>query len=606
MPRHFGRNIASHQMTNGKKFNLFATLKGLLGYCKNFAPWIVIAVIFATVGAILNVIGPSYLQRISDIIKDALDASIHGLPTMIDLQAVWDIAIVLILFYAIGALLNLLNSLIMTQVTQRTTRRMRNEISAKINRLPLKYLDSHSYGDTLSRVTNDVDMIGQSLNNSVTTLVTSIAMFVGSLVMMFITNWIMAITAIVASILGFLLMGVIIKVSQKHFVKQQQSLGALNGHVESIYTGHDIVNVYNGQKEAKNKFEKYNQDLYTSGWKSQFLSGLMMPLMVFIGNFGYVAVAVVGAILMVNHMISLGVITAFIIYIRLFTQPLSQMAQAFTSLQTAGAASDRVFEILNEQEMSNEGGKIVEQKKVLGNVEFEHVKFGYDADNLIIKDFSLTVKAGQKVAIVGPTGAGKTTLVNLLMRFYDVNEGDIKIDGTSVRDMTREQVHDMFGMVLQDTWMFNGTIIDNIVYNKVDVSRADVVDACKKVGLDHFIRSLPHGYDTIIDENTTISAGQKQLLTIARAMVQNNPMLILDEATSSVDTRTEILIQEAMDKLSENRTSFVIAHRLSTIKNADMIIVMKNGDVVESGTHAELLAQNGAYAELYNSQFEEV
>ncbi len=577
----------------------------LVKYCRPHWAVIIIALIFAITGAVLNILGPDYIKQITDEIANTLSAILKtGTPVNVNLDVIWQIATILIIFYATGALLNLTQSLMMTQVTQRTTQRMRRDISKKINRLPLSYLDSKPYGDVLSRVTNDVDTIGQTLNSSITTLVSSLALFAGSIIMMFLTNWIMALTAIGASVIGLVIMMIIMSKSQKYFTAQQQSLGKLNGHIEEMYTGQLIVKAYNGEKKSEKTFKKYNTELFTSGWKSQFLSGLMMPLMMFIGNFGYVAVCIVGAALVLNGTISFGVVAAFIIYVRLFTQPLSQMAQAFTSLQSTAAASERVFELLEEAELENESHKNLPLPKIKGNVEFKNVRFGYTDKKIIIKDFSLSVKAGQKVAIVGPTGAGKTTLVNLLMRFYEVKSGEIIVDGTPIQNLTREQVHNMFGMVLQDTWLFDGTIHDNIAYNNPQISRDDVIEACRTVGVDHFIRTLPEGYDTVIDENTTISAGQKQLLTIARAFAQNNPMLILDEATSSVDTRTEIVIQKAMDKLTKNRTSFVIAHRLSTIKNADVIIVMKHGKIVECGTHNELLQNlDGAYATLYNSQF---
>lgn len=617
-----------------KPKNFKLALKKLLLYCKKYWIFMAIAIVCVIAGSILNLIGPDYIEQLTNEIFNAFTAGVD-----INIDTVIDITILLVILYLVGAILNLVSGLTMTQITQRTTQKMRRDIFRKVNKLPLKYLDSHSYGDVLSRVTNDVDLIGQTLNNSITTLVSSIALFLGSIIMMFVTNWIMALTAIASSLIGFVIMALIMSKSQKYFSRQQTSLGQLNGHIEEIYSGHDVVKAYNGERKAKQTFDKYNNSLYTSGWKSQFLSGMMMPLMQFIGNFGYVAVCVVGALLVMNGTIGFGVVTAFIIYVRLFTQPLSQMAQAVTNLQSTSAATERVFEILDEKELADETNKTLSTPTIKGNVEFEHVKFGYDAKDfdlptqpiiikkqelhkgkanfkysaraeynpkkLIIKDFSLSVKAGQKVAIVGPTGAGKTTLVNLLMRFYETNAGTIKIDGIPTSNLTREQVHDMFSMVLQDTWLFGGTIKENIIYSKENVTDEQVIEACKAVGVDHFIRTLSNGYDTVIDENTTISAGQKQLITIARAMVQNSPMLILDEATSSVDTRTEIIIQKAMDKLMEGRTSFVIAHRLSTIKNADKIIVMKHGDVIESGTHAELLAKNGAYAELYNSQFEE-
>ena len=596
MPRRNTPPTGKAKVKNGKK-----AIADLAKYCKPFWGFIFVAMFFALVGAVLNIIGPEFIRKITDEIYNAL---LGGRD--VDLNIIWNIATLLIIFYLAGAIFNLADGMLMTQATQRTTQKMRKNINHKINRLPLGYLDSHSYGDLLSRVTNDVDTIGQTLNNSVSSLVGALALLAGSIVMMFVTNWIMALTAIGASVIGFVIMALIMSKSQKYFVAQQKSLGNLNGHIEEAYSGQNTIKVYNGESKSRATFDKHNKDLYTSGWKSQFLSGLMMPLMSFIGNFGYVAVCVVGAALVLNGTISLGVVSAFIIYVRLFTQPLSQLAQVGTNLQSTMAASERVFELLGEKELSDESEKHLPNPMVKGSVEFRNVRFGYDDNNDIIHDFSLSVKPGQKVAIVGPTGAGKTTLVNLLMRFYEVRSGEILVDGVSTQDLTREQVHQMFGMVLQDTWLFDGTIAENVAYSKEGVTREQIVEACVATGVDHFIRTLPNGYDTIIDENTTISAGQKQLITIARAMVQNNPMLILDEATSSVDTRTEILIQEAMDKLTQNRTSFVIAHRLSTIKNADMIIVMQHGDIVECGTHKELVNKpNGVYQSLYNSQFQE-
>lgn len=596
MPRPHAPPMENNKAKNGK-----VAIVKLAKYCKPFWKFIFVAVIFALIGAILNIIGPDYIRGITDEIYDALLTGRN-----VDLDVIWRIATLLIIFYLSGAIFNLADGILMTQATQRTTQKMRKEINHKVNRLPLGYLDSHSYGDVLSRVTNDVDTIGQTLNNSVSTLVGSITLLLGSIVMMFVTNWIMALTAIGASIIGFVLMAVIMSKSQKYFIAQQKSLGNLNGHIEEAYSGQNTIKAYNDERKSRAIFDRHNLKLYTSGWKSQFLSGLMMPLMSFIGNFGYVAVCVVGAALVLNGTITLGVVSAFIIYIRLFTQPLSQLAQVGTNLQSTMAASERVFELLEENELSDESAKNTPLPEIKGAVEFKNVRFGYDNKRDIIHDFSLSVKPGQKVAIVGPTGAGKTTLVNLLMRFYEVRSGEILVDGVSTQDLTREQVHQMFGMVLQDTWLFDGTVAENVAYAKTGVTREQIISACQSAGIDHFIRTLPNGYDTIIDENTTISAGQKQLLTIARAMVQNNPMLILDEATSSVDTRTEILIQEAMDKLTQNRTSFVIAHRLSTIKNADVIIVMQHGDIVECGTHDELMQKsNGVYQSLYNSQFQE-
>ncbi len=528
--------------------------------------------------------------------------------TKINLDNIFIIGIFLVILYIIAYFANFFQGFIMATVNQKVSKNLRTAISDKINRLPLKYFDSMSYGEVLSRVTNDVDTIGQALNNSVNTLIGAAALFIGSLIMMFVTNWIMALAGVISTIISFVIMIVIISKSQKYFIQQQTVLGQVNGIVEECYSGQEIIKAYNAEQETEEYFEKENSRLYKSAWKSQFYSGLMQPIMSFIGNFSYVIVCVVGAVLVYYDIINFSVIVAIMIYIRLFTQPLAQMAQGVTNLQSAAAASERVFEFLEQPELKDESNlkKRLEPSKILGNVEFKHVKFGYVPEKIIIKDFSAKIKAGHKVAIVGPTGAGKTTLVNLLMKFYEVLDGDILIDGVSIKDLTRENVHDIFGMVLQDTWLFQGSIKDNIRYSKENVSDEQIVNACIECGIDHFVKTLPQGYDTILDDNTNISAGQKQLLTIARAMVENAPMLILDEATSSVDTRTEILIQNSMDKLTENRTSFVIAHRLSTIKNADIILVMKDGDIIEMGNHEELLAKNGFYAELYNSQFEEV
>ncbi len=526
--------------------------------------------------------------------------------TKINLDNIFKICMILVVIYLIAYVVNFIQGIIMATVNQRVSKDLRSRISVKINKLPLKYFDKVSYGEVLSRVTNDVDTIGQTLNNSINTLIGAAALFIGSLIMMFVTNWIMAISGIVATIIGFVLMIVIISKSQKYFVAQQNVLGQVNGFVEEAYSGQEIIKAYNAEEDTTNTFEVVNKKLYSSAWKSQFYSGLMQPLMGFIGNFGYVVVCVVGAVLVHYDIINFAVIIAIMIYIRLFTQPLSQLAQGVTNLQSTAAASERVFEFLEQEEMPDESMLTKKLEKINGDVEFRHVKFGYTPEKIIIKDFSVKIRAGQKVAIVGPTGAGKTTLVNLLMKFYNVNDGDILIDGVSINDISRENVHDIFGMVLQDTWLFQGSVKENIRYSKTDVTDEEIYAACKECGIDHFIRTLEHGYDTILDDNTNISAGQKQLLTIARAMVENAPMLILDEATSSVDTRTELLIQKAMDKLTENRTSFVIAHRLSTIKNADIILVMKDGDIIETGNHEELIKKNGFYADLYNSQFEEV
>ncbi|MCI7804418.1 MAG: ABC transporter ATP-binding protein/permease [Oscillospiraceae bacterium] len=570
----------------------------LIAYSRKYVPAIIIALILAVAGTIFSIIGPNKLQDMTDLITE-------GFMTGIDMDGIKEIAVLLVVLYSLGFVFTYIQNFIMATVTQKISKGLRAAISDKINKVPLNYFNNTSFGDVLSRVTNDIDMIGQTLNMSIGSLVTAVTMLVGSLFMMIYTNWIMAVTAVFATLIGFALMMLIMGKSQKHFIRQQTELGNINGHIEEIYTGHNVVKVYNGTKKAVEEFEKINGRLYESAWKSQFLSGIMQPLMGFIGNFGYVAVCVVGAALVMNDKITFGVIVAFMIYIRLFTNPLSQIAQAATSLQTTAAASERVFEFLAAEEMEDESGKTKRLETAKGDVEFKNVKFGYVDDKIIIHNFSAHAKAGQKIAIVGPTGAGKTTMVNLLMRFYELNSGEILIDGVPINQLTRENVHDLFCMVLQDTWLFEGTIRENIVYSKEGVTDEDIARACKAVGIDHFIRTLPDGYDTVLNDKANLSAGQKQLITIARAMIENAPLLILDEATSSVDTRTEIQIQNAMDKLTEGRTSFVIAHRLSTIKNADLILVMKDGDIIESGNHEELLAKNGFYAELYNSQFEQ-
>lgn len=589
-----------------KPKNFSATMGKLIGYCKSYLPAIIVALITAAAGTILQIIGPDKLKDLTNEISKGLPMMIGGVPVIksIDMGAVANIVWMLVFFYAGSMLLNLVQSVTMATVTQKISKKMRTDISHKINLLPLKFFDKTSHGEVLSRVTNDVDAIGQTLNQSVGTLVTSITMFFGSLIMMFYNNWIMALTAVGSSVIGFALMMFIISKSQKHFSAQQRELGNINGHIEEIYTGHNVVKVYNGSRDAKKTFEEINGRLYDSAWKSQFLSGLMMPLMSFIGNLGYVAVCVVGAALAINGSISFGVIVAFMMYIRLFTQPLSQIAQTFNNLQRTAAAGERVFEFLGEKELADESEKAKKLENVKGDVEFKHVKFGYSPEKTIIHDFSAKIKAGQKVAIVGPTGAGKTTMVNLLMRFYELDGGEILLDGIPVSRVPRENVHEQFGMVLQDTWIFEGSIRENIVYSKPGVTDGQVIAACKTVGLHHFIMTLPDGYETVLNDKVSLSEGQKQLITIARAMIQNAPLLILDEATSSVDTRTERIVQKAMDKLTEGRTSFVIAHRLSTIKNADLILVMKDGDIVESGSHDELIESGGFYAELYNSQFE--
>ncbi|WP_438496509.1 ABC transporter ATP-binding protein [Paenibacillus sp. IHBB 3054] len=575
------------------------TWSKLLRYGRKYIPVVLIAIISAAIGTVLTLLGPDKLSEITDLITE-------GIVTGIDMEAVTSIGLFLVFIYLLSSVLSLAQGLIMSVVTQKVSKSLRTDLSRKMNRLPISYYNKSTTGDILSRVTNDVDTIGQALNQSVGTLVTALALFVGSLIMMFKTNVIMTITAIVATVIGFGLMAVIMKKSQKYFQSQQEYLGKINGHVEEVYSGHTVVKAYNGESQMRSTFESLNMNLKDSAFKAQFLSGLMMPIMMFIGNLGFVAVCVAGAILAMNGTISFGVIVAFILYVRYFTQPLSQIAQAAQSLQSASAASKRVFEFLDAEEMDNESHKEGHLETAAGKVKFEHVQFAYDnSDKLVIKDFSAEVKPGQKVAIVGPTGAGKTTLINLLIRFNELMGGEIYIDDTPISSLTRENIHDLFCMVLQDTWLFEGTIKENLVYNKTGVTDKEIEEACKSVGLHHFIQTLSAGYDTVLNDKVNLSTGQKQQLTIARAMLKDAPMLILDEATSSVDTRTELLIQQAMDKLMEGRTSFVIAHRLSTIKNADVILVLKDGDILESGSHHELLAKNGFYAELYNSQFEQ-
>ena len=571
----------------------------IIRYCKRYLAGIVVALICAVAGTILTILGPDKLSDLTKVITE-------GIATGIDMERVKFIGLTLVAFYVGSAILSFGQQFIMATVTQNVTKQLRSDISVKINRLPMAYYNKTSTGDVLSRVTNDVDMISQSMNQSIGNLVSAVALFFGSLIMMFKTNVIMTLTAVIATMIGFGLMSLITSHSQKYFSRQQANLGALNGHIEEIYSGHTVVKAYNGEKNAKKVFDELNNNLRDSAFKAQSLSGLMQPLMAFIGNFGYVAVCVMGAVLTMKGYIGFEVIVAFMMYIRLFTQPLAQIAQATQSLQSAAAAGERVFAFLGAEEMSDESDKTEKLGKAEGYVDFEHVKFGYeDTDKIIIHDFSAKAKPGQKIAIVGPTGAGKTTLVNLLMRFHEIQSGDIKIDGISTRDMKREEVRSQFCMVLQDTWLFEGTVRENLVYNTENVSEEKIEAACKAVGLDHFIRTLPHGYDTILNDQVSLSQGQKQQLTIARAMIADKPMLILDEATSSVDTRTELQIQKAMDALMQNRTSFVIAHRLSTIKNADLILVLKDGDIIESGNHEELLAKGGFYADLYNSQFDQ-
>lgn len=578
----------------------------LLSYIKEYIPVIVLVLLASIVASVLQVLGPNKLKELTDVIAEGLPQMINGEPVLssINMEAVRSISLLLVTFYVTSALIDIVRSFVMADITQRISKKMRTEINHKINKLPIKYFDSVSYGDVLSRITNDVDMIGQTLNQSIITLVTAFTMFFGTLFMMFYNSWILALTAVSTTMIGFVLMFIIIKHSQKHFIAQQKSLGELNGHIEEAYSGHHVIKAYNAGEKNKAVFEDINESLRQSAWKSQFLSGLMQPLMQFIGNFGYVAVSIMGAALVMNGKITFGVIVAFMTYIRLFTQPLSQIAQALNRLQSTAAAGERVFEFLGETEEKDESDLKEALKNIKGNVSFKNVTFGYDKENPVITNFSDSAVQGEKIAIVGPTGAGKTTLVNLLMRFYDVDEGAIEIDGINTQEISRHEVRKQFSMVLQDTWIFDGSIKENIRFNQKDISDEAIYKACQTAGLDHFINTLPKGYDTALSDQEGLSDGQRQLITIARAIVQDAPILILDEATSSVDTRTERLIQKAMDKLTEGRTSFVIAHRLSTIKNADKILVMNHGEIVEKGNHETLLEAGGFYAELYNSQFE--
>ena len=587
-----------------------SAVKRLVKELGKFKILIIIALILAIAGAVLSISAPDRLSKLTDEIQAGIIPKMENgqiIMPEINMDAIKSIAISLVILYLFSAICTFIQSICMTEVANNFARSLRTRISVKINKLPLSYFDRHQSGDTLSRVTNDVDTIAQTMNQSLGTLVSNITLFLGSIIMMFYTNWIMALTAILSSLLGFMGMFAVLSKSQKYFVAKQEELGNLNGHIEEVYSGLNVVKAYNGKKESDKKFDEYNQKVCEANRKSQFLSGIMQHIMNFIGNFGYVAVCIVGALLTMNNIISFGVIIAFITYVRLFTNPLSQIAQSMTSLQSTAAASERVFEFLDEKEMADQSkiNKTLDKNNVKGKIEFDNVVFQYDNnDKPTIKNFTATAEPGQKIAIVGPTGAGKTTMVNLLMKFYDINSGDIRIDGVSTKELSRENIHSLFTMVLQDTWLFEGTVKENIIYNQKNVSDERVKEVCKEVGLDHFIRTLPKGYDSYLSENDSVSAGQRQLLTIARGMIQDSPFLILDEATSNVDTRTEELVQVAMDKLTEGRTSFIIAHRLSTIKNADLILVMKDGNIVEQGNHEQLMAKNGAYAELYNSQFE--
>lgn len=593
------------QTVNEKPKKFKKTLKEMARYLKPYFPVILIAVVASVIATILQIIGPDKLKLITDEITKGLPKMIKGKPVMaaIDMDKVKSITMMLVIFYGSSLLLNLLQRFIMADVTQKISKSFREKIANKANKLPFSYFDNTTFGDILSRVTNDVDTISQSLNQSVGSLLTSVVMLVGTVVMMIYNSGILTVTTILSSLVGFVVIIIIMKKSQKHFKAQQENLGDINGQIEEVYTGHNVIKAYNAGGMMIDEFEETNKKLYTSAWKSQFLSGLMMPVMQFAGNFSYVMVCIVGGALAINGKISFGVIVAFMIYVRLFTNPLSDIAQSFNTLQRAAAAGERVFEFLNEKELEEEN---VTEKldRAKGEVEFKDVRFGYNPDKIIIKDFSVKVNPGEKIAIVGPTGAGKTTIVNLLMRFYEINDGQILVDGIDTKKLSRDNLRDQFCMVLQDSWIFEASVRENITFGEENITDEELIDVCKRVNLDHFIRTLPQGYDTILNDKQSLSQGQLQLLTIARAMVSHAPMLILDEATSSVDTRTEIIVQDAMDELAKGRTSFVIAHRLSTIKNADLILVMKDGDIVEKGKHDELLAQDGFYAQLYNAQFE--
>ena len=583
------------------KRGIVGILRELLGYSRKLMVPTLIALIFAAAGAILTIIGPDYLGQITNLIEDSLGGEI-------DLAAIGRIGVLLLVIYGLSAVFTYVEHYIMATITLGLSRDLRRDLSRKINCVPMEYFNRVSHGDILSRVTNDVSTLQQALANSMPSIISAAAQFVGCLVMMFITEWRMALAAIGVTFLGFLIMAVVMLRSQGFFVARQKNLSTLNGYIEEMYSGHDVVRISRANEKIKSVFNGMNAELYGADWKSQFLSGVMQPLMNIIGNLGYVVVCVLGSALVMGGEISFGVIVSFIMYVRLFTSPLSTLAQGMTQMQTAAAAGDHIFDFLQEPEMPAQADCRPAPDPVRGEVEFSHVRFSYpdNPEKVIIKDFSAHIQPGQKVAIVGPTGAGKTTLVNLLMRFYEVDSGSICIDGVPTSRMTRESVHDLFSMVLQDTWLFEGTVRENLVYNKPGVTDAQLEQACRACGIYHFIETLPQGFDTVLDDSVAISAGQKQLFTIARAMVQNNPMLILDEATSSVDTRTELITQKAMDQLTRHRTSFVIAHRLSTIRNADLILVLKDGDIIEQGNHEQLMARGGFYADLYNSQFEKV
>lgn len=582
------------------KGEMASAMKKIIEYMKGSVGIVAVALVLAALGAVLTIIGPDKVGEITDLIAD-------GLMTGIDLKAIARVGIFLGAIYILSSLFTFIQQYIMATVTLKMSYRMRSDLSRKINCVPQKYFNSHSQGDILSRITNDVSTLQQGLTNSLPTIISAAAQFVGCLIMMFVTEWRLALISLFITFLGLFLIVFIMSKSQKFFLDRQESLGKLNGYVEEMYSGHEVVRISRGAGNVKKHFAGLNEAVYNANWKSQFLSGIMQPLMNVIGNLAYVAVCVFGSMLALNGTITFGVIISFILYVRLFTSPLGQIAQGMTNMQTASASAQRIFDFIESEELPDESDKSSEMPEVKGNVSFENVRFSYPdtPDKVIIKNFSAEVKAGQKVAIVGPTGAGKTTMVNLLMRFFEINSGSISIDGTPISQLSRETVHNMFSMVLQDTWLFEGTVRENLVYNMEGISDESLERVCKACGLDKFVHTLPEGFDTVLSESVAISAGQKQLLTIARAMLQNAPMLILDEATSSVDTRTELLIQRAMDKLTKGRTSFVIAHRLSTIKNADLILVMRDGDVIESGNHETLMAKGGFYAELYNSQFDQ-
>lgn len=587
-------------MTEKKsKKSVGAAMGRSAAYMKSSVVFVLLALLFAVASAVITIIGPDKVGEIATIMSD-------GLFGKIDLAAIAKIGVTLALLYCLSAALGFLQQYIMASVTLKMSYRLRGELSEKINRVPQTYFLGTSQGDILSRITNDVSTLQQGLTNSLPTIIAAVTQFFGCLIMMFVTEWRLALISLAVTLIGMAALAVIVKRSQRYFADRQKCLGELNGYVEETYSGHEVIKISRAGEKVKKTFDGLNVNVYNANWKSQFLSGIMQPLMSVIGNVAYVAVCVAGSVLAINGSIDFGVIVSFILYVRLFTSPLTQIAQGLTNLQTASASAHRIFDFLESEELPDESGKTAELKEVRGKVEFEHVRFAYpDApEKTIIKDFSAKVSPGQKVAIVGPTGAGKTTMVNLLMRFFEINDGDIKIDGVSLKDLKRENIHDVFSMVLQDTWLFDGTIRENLVYNMPGITDERLEEVCKACGLDKFVHSLPDGFDTVLSESTSISAGQKQLLTIARAMLQNAPMLILDEATSSVDTRTELMIQRAMDELTKGRTSFVIAHRLSTIRNADLILVMKEGDIIESGTHDELMKKGGFYSELYNSQFE--